>query len=548
MDKDQELIEFLASRAKMSRESTITIVEEGRSLSLGELLDESRHAAMGLVARGVCPGDRVAFILPNESSFLRMLFGAQYAQAVPVPLAPPFGVASLADYVQHVSGVVADSGAAVLVVDPKMAQLYAALGTTLTEVAVVAFDEVDALAGDLPGGPVDHSQPAFIQYTSGSTSAPKGVVLTHGNLIAGLNAIAQPTEVTSADRWGVWAPLFHDMGIFSFLTALSVGCDIVLWQPRSFVRDPLGWLCRFVDEGCTLSPAPNFALDMLVSASRVKGLPADLDLSRWRLLYNGGEPVNVNSIREFQDVFGPSGFQPEAMYPVFGMAEATLLVTCPPLGRAPMVRWADREALLSGSFVPAEAHAATARALISLGSAVPGVRIRIRSEEKELPEGLVGQIELSGAVVTQGYFGRSPGEERSPDGWLRTGDLGVLLDGELHIVGRSKDLIIHRGVNYYAEDIEAVIRDLPEISRKRCAAIPHEERMAVIIETSLEDLDECMALEKAARGEIASRLGITDLSVHLVPPRSLPLTSSGKLQRRRLRALVDDLLMRRLRT
>ncbi|MET9764380.1 AMP-binding protein [Streptomyces sp. NPDC006372] len=538
---NQTLIEHLESRAHSLRDPELTFVDEGRKLTLTGLLREAHDTARGLTALGVRPGHRVAFVMPNESSFLVMLFAAQYAHATPVPLAPPFGAGSMPEYVRHVAGILADGNIGLLVVDSALPTLQDALTAALPDAVVLSQAAIPGADEELPAGRPDFEHPAFIQYTSGSTSAPKGVTLTHGNLVAGLRAIAEPSAVTPQDKWGIWAPLFHDMGIFAFLTALSAGCDVVLWHPRTFVRDPLGWLGRFADEGCTLSPAPNFALDVMVAAAKAKGLPDGLDLSRWRLLYNGGEPVNAHSVEEFQQTFGPVGFRPETMRPVLGMAEATLLVTFPPLGRAPLVRWADRKALLDGAFVPAPAHEDGSRALVSVGLAVPGVEIRISADGRAAPEGRVGEIELSGAVVTRGYFGRPVGDERTHDGWLRTGDLGVIIDGELYMVGRAKDLITVRGLNYYAEDVEAVIRDLPGLSRKRCVAIPDDERMLVVAETALEDPAERAALLDEIRNRIQTRIGLPDTKVRLAPPRFLPLTSSGKVQRRRLRSLFGEL-------
>ncbi|KUJ68018.1 hypothetical protein ACZ90_22460 [Streptomyces albus subsp. albus] len=541
---NETLLGVLESRVTQGPEPSLTFVEEQRTLRLSELLAESRATARGLISLGAAPGDRTAFIMQNGSGFLNLLFGAQYAHAVPVPLALPFGYGGGDSYARHVAGILADGGIGLLVVDATLDRVRQALETALPGVTVVSSGELAPAGGEaaLPGGAVPADQPAYIQYTSGSTSAPKGVALTHGNVLAGLRAIAEPSAVTSQDRWGLWVPLFHDMGVFSLLTSLSVGADVVLWQPRGGIRNPLQWLRRFAEEGCTLTSAPNFFLDALVTAVRSeRSAPEPVDLSAWRLIYNGAEPVNATSIAEFQRTFGPWGFHPEAMYPVYGMAEATLAVAFPPLGREPLVRWVDRQALLDGTLVPSDQAASGARPLVSVGRGVPGVHIRVARDGRPAPDREVGEIEISGPAVTRGYYRRPAGEERTADGWLRTGDMGVLDDDELFIVGRRKDMVIVRGMNYYAEDAEAIVRDLPGVFRKRCAAIPEEEWMALVVETELEGVEERAALVAACRREIRSRMGLGEITVYLTTPRYLPQTSSGKVQRSKLRSSLGEL-------
>ncbi|UKW28709.1 AMP-binding protein [Streptomyces sp. TYQ1024] len=530
----------MEDRARTFPDQRIRFAEEGRELSLAELLEEGRETARALAGIGVRSGDLVAFVLPNGSGFLRVMLGAQYLGAVPVPLALPFG--GVDEYLEHVAGVVADGGVRHVVVDLSAARVRERLAAALPGVSVVDLGSLAAGEGALPAHTRDGNGIAFIQYTSGSTSAPKGVVLTDANIVAGLRAITTPAAVGPGDRWGLWLPLFHDMGIFSLLAALSVGADVVLWQPRTFVRKPLDWLARFAEAGCTLCSAPNFFFDMLVAARRAlrdERLAPDAgpDLSRWRLTFNGAEPVNAGTVEDFCAEFAAAGFRREAMYPVYGMAEATLAVTFPPLGREPVVYGADRRQLVEhGRAVPATDPAET-RTLVGVGRPVPGVRVRIAADGAPAPEGTVGEIEISGPPVTHGYYRRETGEERTADGWFRTGDLGFLADGELYIVGRVKDMVIVGGVNYHAEDVEAVVRDHPGIYRKRCVAVlGPDETMAVVAETSLEGDAERAALVEELEAHVRARTGLPAVRVHLVAPRCLPQTSSGKFQRRKVRS------------
>ncbi|MFF2351522.1 AMP-binding protein [Kitasatospora sp. NPDC058115] len=534
------LLQLLESRGGSS---TLTLVEEDRRVLLADLLAESRVTAAGLASLGIAPGDRVAFVMHNGSGFLRLLFGAQYLGAVPLSIALPFGYGGVDGYVQHVAGILADSGAGVLVVDPELKRVRGALERAIPGVTVLSADALPAGdAGRVPAAPADPEQLAYIQYTSGSTASPKGVPVTHGNIVTAVHALASASGSTGDDTWGLWVPLFHDMGIFCLLTALGTGCDAVLWRPRGGVKRPLDWLRRFAAEGCTHTAAPNFFVDALVSAVRAEEpQPEPADLSAWRVWCNGAEQVNARSIEEFQKTFGSWGFRPQTMCPVYGMAEATLTVTFSSAELEPRLRWVDREALADGRFALSTEGAPNARALVSVGTPVPDIAVRVCADGAPVPEGHPGEIEISGPSVMSGYYRRPAGDERSPDGWHRTGDMGVIADGELYIFGRRKDMIIVRGVNYYAEDAEAVVRDLPGVARKACAAIAAEDHMALVVETALTGEDERAALIAACHRQLRARMGLSAVTVHLAPTRFLPQTSSGKVQRGKLRSLLDEL-------
>ncbi|MFI8420058.1 AMP-binding protein [Streptomyces sp. NPDC085479] len=536
----ETVLQLLESRGALS---SLTFVEEDRRLSLADLLAESRATAGGLISLGAGPGDRIAFIMQNGSGFLKVLFGAQYAHAVPLSIALPFGYGGVDGYIEHVRGILQDADVRVLVVDQDLARVRRALADALPRVTVVSADDLEAAAdaGAAPAGAGDPARLAYIQYTSGSTSRPKGVPLTHANILSGLHALATPTGTTSEDRWGLWVPLFHDMGMFCMLTALYAGADLVLWRPRGGIRRPLEWLRRFAEEGCTHTAAPNFFVDALVAAAVAdEDSQEPADLSKWRVWCNGAETVNAHSLAAFEKTFGPWGFRPQSMCPVYGMAEATLTVTFPPSVREPVVRWVDRDALADGRFVPV-AEGPGARPLVGVGRPVPGVDVRICGDDGPLPEGEAGEIEITGPPVMEGYYRRERGDEWSPDGWYRTGDMGVVADGELYIFGRKKDMIVVRGVNYYAEDAETVVRDLPGVFRKRCAAVPEDDHMALVVETSLETEEERAALVAECHRRIRSRMGLDRVTVHLAPTRFLPQTSSGKVQRGKLRSSLGEL-------
>ncbi len=318
---------------------------------------------------------------------------------------------------------------------------------------------------------------------------------------------------------------------------------------------------------------PDFGYDQLVAAVSPEEA-ATLDLSRWRIAFNGAEPVSERSVRAFLDRFAPAGFRPEAMFPVYGMAEATLPVTFPPLGRGPRFEWVDRAALATRALaLPVPLHAPQARAVAAVGRPVRGMRLRVVDPLTETfcQDGEVGEIQIRGASVTSGYLrvgGATPGgstpvgadaasaadgpsarppapraaAEFTADGWLRTGDLGYLRCGELFVTGRSKEMITVRGENHYPQDVEAVARDVPGVSKGRCVAVADRddtgrERVLLIAETGAEGVA-AEALAAELRRRIRAALGLDAVVVHLVPPRSLPRTSSGKYQRLAARSLV----------
>jgi acyl-CoA synthetase (AMP-forming)/AMP-acid ligase II len=460
-----------------------------------------------------------------------------YAGAVPVPLALPSALDGAGRYAAHLSAIAADSGMTHIVTGSELRRLGSRLAAS--GLSLLAPEEIASCHTSLCV-PADPDAIALIQYTSGSTSAPKGVTLTHRNIAAGVHAIIQASKITADDTVGCWLPLFHDMGLFSVLSGLAASGEVVLWRPGGFVRDPAGWLTEFASLGGTLCPAPNFCYDYLLTvAERFAG--TGLDLSRWRLAYNGAETVQARTVEEFIRTFASYGFRSETMFPVYGMAEATLAVTFPEAGRAPRITWVDRAALADARrAIAAEPASAQARALVGLGRPVPGIRLRISGGgDSVAPDRTVGEIQITGTAVTAGYYRRPPGEYFTADGWLRTGDTGFLDDGDLFVAGRIKDVIIIRGTNYYAEDAEAIVRDLPDVYRHRCAAVAgDDETLTVVVETGLAEPEDRAKLAKLVKAELLAGLGVSNVDIRLVGPYRLPQTSSGKIKRRVVQATL----------
>ncbi|CAM4463284.1 AMP-binding protein [Nocardia ninae] len=501
----------------------------GHSLPIARVLCDAESAA------AVIDGDRrVGVLMANGEPWLRGLLACLRVGAAAVPIALPGAFGSGAAYLNHLRRIIGDAELDTLLVDEVGARLLKRLADDLIGIRVYDITQVphrDANRRSLRGP----DEFAVIQYTSGSTSAPKGVALTAANIVAGLDAIADAAEWTSDDCMGLWLPLFHDMGLFATLVSLVHGTPVCLWRPSDFVRDPRRWLAECAGSPTTAVPMPNFGYQTLATAFR-GGVPANIDLSRWRLAFNGAEPVRQETIQEFTEVFAPVGFRPEAMRPCYGMAEATLMVTCLPSGSVPRALEVDRFQLGPGDAVRAvRGNSDAARTVMSAGRAAGEMRWRVAES------GRVGEIEISGAAVMGGYLGVPDAEQPfTGDGWLRTGDLGFEQDGELYIVGRRKDMMIQHGQNYYAEDIEDLVRSLPDADTGRCAAIgvtePEAEYIAVLLETQL-DPDAAGALAATVESAIRLALGPGIARVYPVAPKTIPYTSSGKVRRQAAREL-----------
>lgn len=530
------LFEFLESATREIRDASVSLTEEGVETTVAELLARGSMASAVLHEHGVRPGDPVGILAKNGSGFLTGLFGAFHSGAIAVPMALPF-TADLGAYVEHIRRIVEDAGIGFIIVDSSLPTIAGGLMGVLPGVVPIPTDTLTAAE---PGERIHRSPDALalIQYTSGSTSHPKGVALSHRNIIAGLTGIRLAASISAEDRWSLWLPLFHDMGLFSLLTAVSTGGDVALWQPRTFMKNPADWLSRFAEERRTITVAPNFAYDAL-NEVRQRFDDGPLDLSAWRLAFNGAEPVHQATVAAFQRGYGEFGVRPTVMYPVYGMAEATLAVCFPSLSAQPRFFFADRDRLADeGRAVAVDAVASTARPVACVGAPTPGVDLRVVAQGRARQEGEVGEIEIRGEPVTAGYYRKDgvvvPQAGAAEGGWLATGDLGFLLAGELYVVGRSKNVLVVRGKNYFAEDVESVVRALPGTFRGHCAAMAtedeHGEYMGVVVETELAGAHRDQLRELIGK-RLVAELGLASVRISFVAPRSIPYTSSGKVRR-----------------
>jgi amino acid adenylation domain-containing protein len=532
-------------------------------LTYHELDIKARGIASTLQRQGV-RGERVLVLCPSGLDFIASFFGCIYAGAVAVPVHPPVRNRVIG----RVASIVADAQASfVLTTAELQAQLKDAVDDLAGENSLqwCAADAVDpAAAAEWVAPDVDASATALVQYTSGSTTSPKGIVVTHRNLLANLDAIREAWGHGNDDAVAVfWLPLHHDMGLIgSILETLYVGCTSYLMPPEAFIERPMRWLEAISRHGGTITTAPNFAYELCVERSTVEERAA-LDLSSWTTAMCGAEPVRAATLQRFADAFSPAGFRPEAFNPVYGLAEATLLASGRPDWVVPVVRHVDGVALREQRVVNVGPEHPAATSFVGCGRAQRGHEIVIVDPVTRQPcaAGEVGEIWLAGGSVAEGYRGRPAETEetfsafladtgRGP--FLRTGDLGFDLDGELFVTGRLKDLIVIRGRNYYPEDVEATAQDShPALLRGRGAAFSGtpqsggSERLIVAQEVDRDRIVdiEVSAVIDAIRTAITEHHEIQPDAVVLLEPSRIPTTSSGKIRRSscRQRFLDGDL-------
>ena len=518
-------------------------------LSYERLRIDALALAAGLAARGLGSGDAVAVMLPTGAEFFAAFYGALYAGCVPVPLYPPARLAQLEDHLQRMAGILCNAEVRLLITVPEarpLAHLLRARCATLRSVATVA--ELGLAAGDFVHSVADAEATAFLQYTSGSTGNPKGVVLSHANLLANVRAMRQAAQVSSADTFMSWLPLYHDMGLIgACIGSLVVGYRLVLMSPLDFLAKPSRWLWAIHRHRATLSAAPNFAYELC--ASKVADAELDgLDLGSWRLAFNGAEPVSPLTIERFAARFAPYGFRREAMFTVFGLAEGVLGLTFPPLGRGPLIDRVDRAALArDGIARPARSGDAGALQLVSCGVPLPGLEVRVvNAAAHELAERTQGRVQFRGPSATRGYHHNAPANATLIAGdWLNTGDLGYFAAGELYITGREKDLIVRRGVTLHPAELEAELTTLPGVRKGGVAVFPATdarsggERLVVLAETRERDAAERERMRAAITRLAVERIGMPPDDIVLAAPRTVLKTSSGKVRRATARELYE---------
>ncbi|MBF6221117.1 AMP-binding protein [Nocardia abscessus] len=510
-------------------------------VSYGEVRSAAATVSAALLARELRPGDRVAVMLPTGRAYFTTFLGVLLAGGVPVPVYPPSRPSQLAEHLRRQVHILGNAQARVLVTDPQAARLARLVRGRVESVRHVLTPEELAGYGEAEGSVRGPGDIALVQYTSGSTGDPKGVTLTHANLLANIRAMGEAAEVaTTSDVFVSWLPLYHDMGLIgAWLSCLYFGVPLAVMSPLDFLARPAEWLWAIHTHHGTLSAAPNFAYELCLR--KIDDAELDgLDLGSLRILFNGAEPVSADTVTRFAERFAAYGLRRGAQAPVYGLAEACVGLTLPPVGREPIVDRVDRNRFLhTGRATPAADEDPDPLRFVGCGRTIPGHQIRlVDSVGNVLGDRREGRIEFRGPSATAGYF-RNPRatEALVRHGWLDTGDLGYLDEGELYVTGRIKDLIIRAGRNLHPEDLERAVGDIPEI-RKGCVVVfatsergGGTERLVVFAETRQTAAATLSRLRQRVIGVSVDLLGTPPDDVVLAPPGTVPKTSSGKLRR-----------------
>ncbi|RZF64542.1 fatty acyl-AMP ligase [Sphingomonas populi] len=518
--------------------------------TFAELRADALATANRLIAAGVAPKDRIALVAETGPEFAALFFGVVYAGAWPVPLPLPTSFGGRESYIEQLRVQLASCDPRMLVYPPELAQM-AGEAARLAGVDGVDWSEFAMRAAPetaLPGASPEDI--AYLQYSSGSTRFPHGVVITHRALLNNLAAHSHGMQLDKQDRCISWLPWYHDMGLVGcFLSPIAnqVSCDYL--KTEDFARRPLAWLDMISrNPGSTISYSPTFGYDICARRISSQTRAGDrFDLSRWRLAGNGADMIRPDVMQSFVDAFADAGFKASAFLPSYGLAEATLAVSIMPPGEGIRVELVE-ETQLSG-VAAGQDRPQRYRAIVNCGKPVRDMTVEIREEDgTPLPERAIGKVWCSGPSVMVGYFRDAEATDAclvpDPAGagpWLDTGDMGYMSDGYIYIVGRAKDMIIVNGRNHWPQDIEWAVEQLPGFKAGDIAAFAittpgGEETPAVLVQCRSSDDAERVRLRDEIRERVRSVTGMNCV-IELIPPRTLPRTSSGKLSRAKARNL-----------
>ncbi|MDB5454000.1 MAG: acyl-CoA synthetase [Caulobacteraceae bacterium] len=512
-------------------------------LPYAELAKQARELAGRLLAGGFVPGERIGLIAETNDEFIRTFFACQYAGLIPAPLPLPTPLGGREAYIESIARMTASADAAALFGPEALASWVEEAGRAAgVRIAVTLADLPQA--GDTPLPAIGSDDPCYLQFSSGSTRFPTGVLVTHRALMANAHASTHHgLQVTAKDRTVSWLPLYHDMGLVGFL--LSPMCRQMsqdIMPTGAFVRRPLLWLDLISKNGCTITYSPTFGYELCARRAETASLEG-LDLSGWRVAGLGGDMVRAGPLLAFAERFASVGFDPRAFVASYGMAEATLGLTMAPLGRGLTIETLDVERMeREGVAVGGEGE--RSRAFVRCGPIFPGHELQVRDEAGAvLPEWRIGRAFVRGPSLMRGYF-RNPDASSavlSDDGWLDTGDLGFLAEGEFTPTGRAKDLILLNGRNVWPQDLEWTAEQELETLRSGDVAafsVPagDDEKLIVLVQSRTSDAEARRKISEDVAALLRARHSV-DPNVVLVGAHALPQTSSGKLSRTKARNL-----------
>ncbi|HEY7395038.1 MAG TPA: AMP-binding protein, partial [Gemmatimonadaceae bacterium] len=553
LDDVTNLVDALQRRATIEPTRVHVLLNadhETQKVTYAELWDGAARIARSLRVHGIQRGEPVAIMLPTSLDYLQSFMGVLAAGAIAVPLYPPARLDRIVEYLQRQARILANANSRLMIAMPEavpIARMLRRQASALeTIVTAQALKDGAEPLNDIAGEPDD---PALIQYTSGSTGDPKGVLLTHANLLENIRAIAAGIQLTPTDACVSWLPLYHDMGLIgTWLNAMVNGIPLTLMSPLSFLARPERWLWAIHEQGATVSAAPNFAYELCVRKIGDAAL-AGLDLSSWRCASNGSEPVSAATLDRFAERFAPFGFKREALFPVYGLAESSVALCFPPVGRAPVVDVVQRQPFEREGRAITASSRESLLTFVSVGTPLPRHEVRIVDDaRRDVPERVVGRLLFRGPSCTSGYYRNPEATKRLilADGWLDSGDLAYFANGELFITGRMKDLIIKGGRNLVPQEIEEVAGSVEGI-RKGCVAafgVADEgtgtERLVVIAEARALDRPTRERLEHNVVAAIAEGVGIPPDTVLIAAPGTVPKTPSGKVRRSAARDVFES--------
>jgi acyl carrier protein len=543
-DKAQTLTEALEYHVERQPERlTVFLYEEQkefpltyRALWLGALAYAAR-----LADQGVGPGKTVAIMLPTSKEYLYCFYGVLLAGGIPVPLYPPARLTTIEDHMTRHVGILRSAGAAIMVTIPEAKPLAWLLRAQVESLRAVLVPE-DFSSSSSTFTPVRgrSGHIGFLQYTSGSTGSPKGVVLTHANLLANVRAMGKAARATSADVYVSWLPLYHDMGLIGGCFAtMYLGFPVVLMSPLAFLSRPASWLRAIHRHRGTISGGPNFSYELClrrIPDAELEGL----DLASWRFAYNGAEPVSPDTLTRFEERFAKYGLRENVMSPVYGLAEASVGLAFTPPGEPWQVDLIDRERFAhSGEAVPARPHDPSPLKIVACGTVLPDHDLRVVDAAGfELPDRNEGQLQFRGPSATSGYYRNSEATKGLFQGeWVNTGDRAYLSEDMLYITGREKDIIIRGGRNISPYELEEAVGGVPGV-RRGCVAVfgspdraSGTERVVVLAETREADATRHDALKHRINELAVSLIGAPVDDIVFAPPHTVPKTSSGKIRR-----------------
>jgi len=517
-----------------------------RAYPYAELREDALVAARRFVALGIKPGDRIALIAETGPEFAASFFGAVYAGAWPVPLPLPTSFGGRDAYIDQLAIQLDSCDPALFLYPPELAEFGsdAAAMPGVESRSWSTLEAIEPASGELPAARPDDI--AYLQYSSGSTRFPHGVAVTHRALLDNLRAHGIGLQVLETDRCVSWLPWYHDMGLVGcFLSPIALQLSVDYLKTEDFARRPLAWLDMITrNPGTSISYSPTFGYDICSRRMSSQTRAADrFDLSRWRIAGNGADMIRPDVMQAFVDCFDEAGFKASAFCPSYGLAEATLAVSLMPPGEGIRLELVE-ENELSGCAPADEERPRRYRAVVNCGKPVTGMEIEIRGSDGELlPDRGIGKVYVRGQSVMHSYF-RDEESTRaclSDNGWLDTGDMGYMSSGYIFIVGRAKDMIIINGRNHWPQDIEWAVEQLPGFKSGDIAAFAitgpsGEETPAVLVHCRVSDNEERGRLRDEIRERVRAITGISPV-VELIPPRTLPRTSSGKLSRTKARNL-----------